>query len=410
MNRQLYGHKHDKETNPEEYKFKPEINLKSENLSKESHRRVGSLHSKKRTEYLEKVDRKIEDKREKLQKEREDKELQLCTFKPTLIRSFSRPKESNKEHRTLMLYESAKKKRENLNGLTGNDKEKIINQGSNSAGLEILPDSELSSPIKTKKEFNRIKKIKETQRNKNLNTKVENKSNVTCVYKKANDNIEDTSNGSKIITQSMIKNFDVNDTEIEIKNVNDLCISEENKANFGKVSETDVFEKIQKIEIVGEMKIIENVEKSESFEKSKNIEIIEKKEIFDDAEKSEHVEKTEKIENVEKIEKIEKIEDIEKIEKIEPEGVRMKESKKLKNSDEINPGDKILSNEVEMSKNSEENNLKSTEFQSQILPSNDFVIMIEKPEIKKVSQLENIIRENNLSEAAAEKLRKLLLL
>jgi hypothetical protein len=103
QNRQnLSKKKVEKEVAPETYPFRPEINKESDYLAKERQKKVGSLNSNQRDEYIQKEKKRIEEKREKFIKDKQETEILQCTFKPKILpRSFSIAKNPPKENPNL---------------------------------------------------------------------------------------------------------------------------------------------------------------------------------------------------------------------------------------------------------------------------------------------------------------------
>ena len=168
--------KEEKQEALEECSFKPKINEDSKYLAAEKQRRFGSVGSQLRDEYFEWKNSRIEEKRKQLKQEKEDMEIEECTFKPVILtRSFSKPKDKEESKNRANKYSNRRKEEEqysdnlNINKISG---ESPISspRGSKFNKPEKTPDPsrKLNSNQSIQKEIERLRKARELKQKKKL--------------------------------------------------------------------------------------------------------------------------------------------------------------------------------------------------------------------------------------------------
>ncbi|OMJ76906.1 hypothetical protein SteCoe_23608 [Stentor coeruleus] len=97
-----------KDTQVEEFSFKPQLNNDSETLGKKKREEIGRPMSQKRLDFFMKERKKIEEKSEKSKINKEEEELKKCTFRPKTLKKTDTKTGQGNEHRGLTLYEKSK--------------------------------------------------------------------------------------------------------------------------------------------------------------------------------------------------------------------------------------------------------------------------------------------------------------
>jgi hypothetical protein len=90
------------------FSFAPQLNCKSQSLAKKKYEQLGGLSPLKKIEYYLGEKKKHAEQAQKEKIEKQDKELEECTFVPKIIKKGTSPAK-NVVHKTLELYEMAKK-------------------------------------------------------------------------------------------------------------------------------------------------------------------------------------------------------------------------------------------------------------------------------------------------------------
>lgn len=147
-----------KEEVVEEFSFMPTINVGSRYLASEKQKRFGSVGSQLRDEYLQWKNTRIEEKRKQSKREKEDSEIEECTFKPVFIsRSFSKPNNAK---------QIKEERKENMNKYT-----KSKNALNANSGKSPEPTWKRSSKESVQKEIERLRKARESKLNLKGNVK-----------------------------------------------------------------------------------------------------------------------------------------------------------------------------------------------------------------------------------------------
>ncbi|OMJ88943.1 hypothetical protein SteCoe_9052 [Stentor coeruleus] len=97
-----------KDTQVEEFSFKPHVNNDLETLGKKKREEIGRPMSQKRLDFFMKERQKIQEKSEKSKINKEEEELKKCTFRPKTLKKTDSKTGLVNEHRGLTLYEKSK--------------------------------------------------------------------------------------------------------------------------------------------------------------------------------------------------------------------------------------------------------------------------------------------------------------
>ena len=159
----------------EECSFKPKINEDSKYMASEKKRRFGSVGSQLRDEYFEWKNSRFEEKRKQIKQEKEEMEIEECTFKPVIFsRSFSKPK--NKEDsrsRTINNKSNVTKEEPSFSNelkISGAFSENIIltpnEKKANNPEKIPEPSRKFNSHESIQKEIERLRKARELKQKK----------------------------------------------------------------------------------------------------------------------------------------------------------------------------------------------------------------------------------------------------
>lgn len=164
-----------KEINNENYSFKPQLTPSTQAFAKLAQQRSGSLYSIKREVFIQEEKKKAQEKIEKIKKEREEEEIKLCTFKPTLISKSLSKKEFTEKDRRQVLYDKSKeineKKKVQIQNLAERELEKDMSECTFAPKVErikIKEDSDVLFSKSVQQQLLRMQKAREEQERKKM--------------------------------------------------------------------------------------------------------------------------------------------------------------------------------------------------------------------------------------------------